>query len=80
MDKFSDKKFKLLTFLGMYSLEIYLFHERILFILSFSEKIIVIDRYHIVLNIIAYLLAVIVAYLWSNIVSKFISRKKVVKN
>lgn len=78
LDKFSNGKFKLLTFLGIYSLEIYLFHEKILWILSFSEKIIVIDKYHIVLNIIAYLLAMIVAYLWSNIVAKFTSRRQAI--
>lgn len=78
LDKFSDGKFKILTFLGIYSLEIYLFHEKILWILSFSERIKVIDKYHIVLNIIAYLVAMVVAYLWSNIVSKTISRKQTI--
>lgn len=73
LDKFSDNKFKLLTFLGMYSLEMYLFHEKILWILSFSERIIIIDKYHIVINIIAYLLAMVVSYLWSNIV-KFVKK------
>ena len=68
LDKF-NKYFRLLSFLGIYSLELYLLHEKILWILMFSEKIIVIDKYHIVINIIAYLLSMIAAYLWSNIVS-----------
>ena len=38
----------------------------------------IIDKYHIVLNIIAYLVAMVVAYLWSNIVSKTISRKQTI--
>ena len=67
LDKF-NKNFELLSFLGIYSLEIYLLHEKILWILMFSEKIIVIDKYHIVINIIAYLLSMIAAYLWSNVV------------
>lgn len=62
LDKFIN--FKLLGFLGAYSLEIYLLHEKILWILAFSEKTIVIDKYHIVINIIA--------YLWSNIVLNLI--------
>ena len=71
LDKF-NKNFELLSFLGIYSLEIYLLHEKILWILMFSEKIIVIDKYHIVINIIAYLLSMIAAYLWSNVVSNVI--------
>lgn len=74
LDKFNDNDFRLLTFLGTYSLEMYLFHEKILWILSFSERIIIIDKYHILINIIAYLLALIVAYLWSNIVLTFIKK------
>lgn len=68
--KHENKKYMLLTFLGTYSLEMYLLHEKILWILSFSEKFIVIDKYHIVLNIVAILIAMLLSLIWHKIVSK----------
>lgn len=73
----------LLTFLGTYSLEMYLLHERILLILTYSEKFIIIDKYHIILNLLAIFISMIASYILSKVViwicSKFINSKLVIK-
>lgn len=67
-----DKTLYLLIFLGIYSLEMYLFHEKILYILSFTEKFILIDKYHIVINLVALVSAMIISYIWNKIVNKLL--------
>lgn len=63
------------TFLGTYSLEIYLFHEKILWLLSYTKKFIIFDKYNIIINIVAVLLTVLISYTWKNIINKYVILK-----
>ena len=65
---------KLLTFLGIYSLEMYLFHEKVLWLLSFYKKIVIIDKYDIILNVFAYIVSMIIAFVWSKIVALIVDK------
>ena len=69
-----QNSFKLLTFLGIYSLEMYLFHEKVLWLLSFSKKIVIIDKYDIILNVFAYIVSMIIAFVWSKIVALIVDK------
>ncbi len=72
--KCKNNSFKLLTFLGIYSLEMYLFHEKVLWLLSFSKKIVIIDKYDIILNVFAYIVSMIIAFVWSKIVALIVDK------
>lgn len=61
----------LLTFFGILSLEIYLFHERLLYLLTVYFE----PLGSLILNVIAILLALIFAYIWRKIIDSFTSYK-----
>lgn len=66
-----SKTLGLFTFFGILSLEIYLFHERLLYLLTICFE----PLGTIILNIIAILLALIFAYIWRKIINSFTSSK-----
>ena len=52
----------------------YLFHEKVLWLLSFSKKIVIIDKYDIILNVFAYIVSMIIAFVWSKIVALIVDK------
>lgn len=62
---------KILSFLGIYSLPIYLFHEKIIFVLENNETL---AMQRIGLNILAIFMTLIVAYFYQNLVQKIIAK------
>lgn len=74
INKKYNNKFGMLSFLGAYSLEIYLFHERILILASYFWGDIIFDKYNIIFNIICFI-ATIIMVLLSNRIMKMIMIK-----
>lgn len=64
--------FKFLIFCGTITLEAYLFQERILFVLNtvLNKMHIILDKYHICLNILAVLFTFVCAFIYKKIVDK----------
>jgi len=70
--KFKVFKLIFLTFCGTHSLEIYLFHERILNLANHIWKYISFDKYKLVLNLICFITTLIMAYIWKKIIVYFL--------
>jgi len=60
-------RYPVLTFMGTYTLTLYIFHERVLQILSFNGF-----YYH--LNLVAFVLTIFLAFVWKKTVDKLMNR------
>ena len=71
----TSSQLNILKFFGLFSLELYLFHERLLYLLSF-----VIGHLGLpLLNLMAIILTIIFSYLWKKIID-FLSHHQLVTN
>ena len=66
---------RILETFGIYSLLVYLFHEKILWIISYIAKEILYER-KIILNIVAIILTLIVSYFYDKIIKNYILQNK----
>jgi len=76
INKKYKRKFGILTFLGGYSLEIYLFHERILLLASYLFSNIIFDKYNIIFNILCLIVTSILVLIFNRIMKIFIIEKE----
>lgn len=71
----SKCQYNILNFFGSYSLEIYIYHERILKLSESKAAYINFDGHNILFNIICLGFTCLMAYLWKKIINSFLGRK-----